>query len=121
MRPGPKPWPQGSRQTRLARRTTPTAAGRDVSRRTTADAASDVGAGVGGPVAVGAAVPVEAERGRVIDEVPAGCGEDGLREVLYCLPRVEVGAAGDHGCDVDVAGVALQHAVGEEEQPVSRF
>jgi hypothetical protein len=44
---------------------------------------------------VGAAVPVEAHRGRV--------------------------AGRDHGLDVDAGGVALQHAVGEEQEPVARL
>jgi hypothetical protein len=83
------------------------------------DRASAVRAGVGRPVACGAAVPVEAHRGRVVVEHAAARFEDGLGEVLHGLARMHLRAARDHALDVDAGGVALQHAVGEEQEAVA--
>ena len=50
---------------------------------------------------------------------PSGRLEDGLDEVLHRFARMHLRARRDHGLDVDAGGVALEHAVGEEHQPVT--
>ncbi len=78
-----------------------------------------VGAGVARAVALRAAVPVEAHRGRVVVQLPAGGVEDGVDEALHGLARVQVGSLDDHRPEVDGGDVALQHAVGHEDQAVA--
>ena len=60
-------------------------------------------------------------RGGVVLERRTRRVEDHLREVLDRFARVLVAVGGDHRRDVDVLRVALQHAVGEEHQPVTRL
>jgi hypothetical protein len=64
-------------------------------------------------------MPVEAHRGRVVVEHAAARVEDRLGEVLHGLSRMHLRAGRDHGLDVDALGIALQHAVGEEQEAVA--
>ena len=73
------------------------------------------------PIAARAAVPVEAHHRGVVLQVAAGGPEDGRAELVHDLPRVQVGAAGQGLGDVEVHGVALLHAVGQQHYPVTRF
>lgn len=66
-------------------------------------------------------MPVEAQSGSVVVERSAGRLEDGLDEVLHGFPRVHLRAGRDHGLDVDAGPVALQDAVGEEDEAIARL
>ena len=66
-------------------------------------------------------MPVQAHGGGVVFELAAGRVEDGLDKVLHGFPRVHFPAARHYRRDVDAVSVALQHAVGEEHQPVPRL
>src|SRR4051794_14375113 len=67
------------------------------------------------------AVPVKAQRRRVVAQLAVGGVEDDLREMLHGLARVQLATGGEDGCDVDALGVSLEHAVGEEQDPVARL
>ena len=54
-------------------------------------------------------------------EVAAGGVQDRGAELVDHLARVQVGAVGERRGDVEVGGVALLHAVGEQDDPVARL
>ena len=65
-------------------------------------------------------MPVQAQRRRVVFELAPGRLEDGLDHVLHGFARMHLRFRQQDGVDVDVGDVALEHAVGEEDQPVAR-
>jgi hypothetical protein len=66
-------------------------------------------------------MPIETQRRGVVAELTATRLEDRLREVLYRLADVHVHAVGQDRGDVHARRVALQHAVGDEHQPVAHL
>jgi hypothetical protein len=66
-------------------------------------------------------MPVETQRRGVVAQFAAALLEDGPGEVLHRLAGVHVHAGGQDGGDVHARGVALQHAVGDEHQPVAHL
>ena len=68
-----------------------------------------------------AAMPIETQRRGVVAQHAAALLEDRLSEVLHRLARVHVHASGEDGGDVQARGVALQHAVGDEHEPVAHL
>src|SRR6476659_10329601 len=74
---------------------------------------------VGGSLSHRSAVPVKAHGGRVVVECACCRVQDCLDDVLHGFARVHICAGGEHGCDVDVGGVALDDAVGEEHEAVT--
>jgi len=78
-----------------------------------------LGAGVRDPVALIAAVPVEAQGGGVVGEFPAEGVEDSVRQVLDGLAWMQMRALQDERRDVKALGIAFEHPVGQEEQPVA--
>lgn len=67
------------------------------------------------------AVPVEAEHGGVIAQVPAGDSEYGGAECMHDLARVQVGGVPERGVEVQIGGVPLEHPVRDEHDPVAGF
>ena len=63
-------------------------------------------------------MPIETQRRGVVAELAPACLEDRLGEVLYGLAWVHARAGGQEGSDVQAGGVPLQHAVGDEDQPI---
>ena len=66
-------------------------------------------------------MPVEAQRRGVVAEPATTDFEDRPSEILYRLARMHIGAGGQDRADVHERGVALQHAVGDEHQPVANL
>jgi len=64
-------------------------------------------------------VPVKAQDRGVVAQVSAAGPDDRSREVLDRLPGVQVPARGQDGEGIDRPDVALQHAVGQEHEPVA--
>ena len=64
-------------------------------------------------------MPVETQSCGVVAEIAAACPKDCLGEVLHRLASMHMRACAQDGSDVHTRGVALQHAVGDEHQPVS--
>ena len=67
------------------------------------------------------AVPVEAQDGGVVAQLPPTCVDDGLCQVLDGLPRMQVSRSCQDGRDVHGCRVALEHAVGEKDEPIARL
>src|SRR5947209_1493620 len=66
-----------------------------------------------------AAMPIETQRRGVVAELATADFEDSPSEVLHRLTGMHVNAGGQDGADVHERGVALQHPVGDEDQPVA--
>ena len=64
-------------------------------------------------------MPVETQRRGVVAELATADFEDRPSEILYRLARMHIGARGQDRADVHERRVALQHAVGDEHQPVA--
>ena len=67
-----------------------------------------------------AAVPVQAHDGGVVTELAPGRAHDGVAERVDDLAGVEVAAAAQRVGDVHFGRVAFQHAVGDEDDAVTR-
>ena len=64
-------------------------------------------------------MPVKAHDGRIVLELTS-CGlEDSLDEMLDDLAGVQFRVLRDQGLDVHAGGVALEHTVSDEDQPVA--
>ena len=67
-----------------------------------------------------AAVPVEDHDGRVVAEVAARGAQHRGAELVDHFAGMQVAGLGEGGGDVDLSGVAFEHAVGDEDQAVTR-
>jgi hypothetical protein len=76
----------------------------------------DTGAGPTVP-----AVPVQAQHGGIVAECVAGRVEATVGQGADCLPRMQRPSLEDRGGKVDRVGISLEHAVGEEDHPVTRL
>ena len=65
------------------------------------------------------AVPVHAQDCCVVGQVVAGLLEDSVGECSDRFTRVQCSGLDDRCGEVDAGGVAFEHAVGEEHQPVA--
>jgi hypothetical protein len=65
-------------------------------------------------------MPIETQRRGVVVQLTLARSTASV-QVLHCLAGVHVHARGQDGGDVHVRGVALQHAVGDEHQPVAHL
>ena len=66
-----------------------------------------------------AAVPVEDHDGGVVAEVAAGGVQDRGAERVDDFAGMQVAGLAECGGDVEVRGVAFEHAVGDEDEPVT--
>ena len=66
-------------------------------------------------------MPIETQRRGVVAELATADFEDSPSEVLHRLTGMHVDAGGQDGTDVHKRGVALQHPVGDEDQPVANL
>lgn len=57
--------------------------------------------------------------GRVVEQLPAGGLLHRAGQCLHCLPGVQVADLAEQVGDAGLDGVALQHPVGEQHQPVA--
>src|SRR4051795_5287918 len=73
-----------------------------------------VRAGVGRSLVRSPAMPVKAQRCRIVAEPAIRGLEDDLRQMLYGFARVHLATGCEDRRDVDAFGVSLEHAVGEE-------
>lgn len=64
-------------------------------------------------------MPVKTQNGGVIAQFSATGRDDGVSQVLHRFPRMSLAAGGQDRQSVDCRGVAFEHAVGEEHQPVA--
>jgi hypothetical protein len=67
----------------------------------------------------GRSVPVEDHDGGVVAEVAAGDPQDRGAEFVDDLAGMQVAGLPECGGDVELGGVAFQHAVGDEDQSVT--
>jgi hypothetical protein len=65
--------------------------------------------------------PVEDHDGGVVAEVAAGGAQDRRAECVDQLAGMQVAGVAEGVGDVEVAGVAFQHAVGDEDDPITRL
>src|SRR3954451_4507411 len=80
---------------------------------------SSVSAGVGRSLVRRPAMPVKAQRCRVVAESAVRSLEDDLRQMLHGFARVHLATCFEHRRDVDAFSVSLEHAVGEEHDSVA--
>ena len=66
-------------------------------------------------------MPVEAQDGGVVAQLPPTCMHDGLCQLLDGLPRMQVSTSRQEGRDVHRCRVALEHAIGEKDEPITRL
>src|SRR3954447_13539372 len=80
---------------------------------------SSVGAGVGRSLVRRPAMPVKAQRCRIVAEPAIRGLEDDLRQMLYGFARVHLATGCEDRLDVDAFSVSLEHAVGEEHDSIA--
>jgi hypothetical protein len=66
-------------------------------------------------------MPIQAQSGRIVLELATGRLEYRVDEVLNGLTGMHVRARDQQRSKVDRGDVAFQHAVGEEQQPITRL